>query len=200
MPPPPPLLLQRQLPRLPRSAPAAPRDGRGTGTGRVRRRRRRGVPNRGRGILAYWVPRLQTVGGAELPLRATPPKPRTPQRPLGSRREVAGGAPPPAKPGGRATWGRIPSAPIGAQRDCPAHRLQRIPPRSASAGYCYYPGFPGATGMGRGPKHWSLPSSTTPRNAPPSVSRLLAFPSLPSYSQTKRRSNSPLSSLCPGPV
>jgi hypothetical protein len=50
----------------------------------------------GRGILAYWVPRLLTVGGVELPLRATPPKPRTPQRPLGSRRETSGAAPPPA--------------------------------------------------------------------------------------------------------
>lgn len=185
-PPPPPLLLQRQLPRLPRSAPAAPREGRGTGTGRARRRRRRGVLTRGRGILAYWVPRLQTVGGAELPLRATPPKPRTPQRPLGSRREAAGAAPPPASPAGEGDVGADPSAPIGAQRDCPAHRLQRIPPRSASAGYCYNPGFPRATGMGRGSKHWSLPSSTTLRNAPPSVSRPLTFPSLLCNRQTKR--------------
>lgn len=49
--PPPPLRLQRQLPRLPRSEPAAPRNGRGTRRGRARRGRGRGVPTSSRGIL-----------------------------------------------------------------------------------------------------------------------------------------------------
>lgn len=140
-------------------------------------------------------------GGRGAPAKGDPAKaPHATAPPREQARSSWCGPAPCQARGGRATWGRIPSAPIGAQRDCPAHRLQRIPPRSASAGYCYNPGFPGATGMGRGSKHWSLPSSTTLRNAPPSVSRPLTFSNLLCNSQTKRGSNSPLSSLCPEPV
>lgn len=50
--------------------------------------------------------------------------------------------------------GAGPSAFIGPHQGRPAHGLGRIPPRSASAGYCYNPGFPGATGVGRGSDTW----------------------------------------------
>lgn len=77
-PPPPPLRLQRQLPRLPRSAPAAPRDGRGTEKGRVRRGRGRGVPTSSHGILG--LPGTPPAGRGVVETRgarlgATPPHP-----------------------------------------------------------------------------------------------------------------------------
>lgn len=86
--------------------------------------------------------------------------PRAQQRRLRSRGGEAGATPPPARLWGRGMRGRGPISLIGPQPSCPAHGLGRIPPRSASAGYCYNPGFPGATGRGRGSEHLAPP--TTP--------------------------------------
>lgn len=88
------------------------------------------------------------------------------QRRLGTNGGVAGATPPPARLGEEGARGRGPSALIGSQQGCPTHGLGRIPPRSASAGYCYNPGFPGATRMGRGSEHLT-PPSTLEGNAQP---------------------------------
>lgn len=141
---------------------------------------------RGRGILAYWVPRLQTVGGAELPLRATPPKPRTPQRPLGSRREAAGAAPPPARPAGEGDVGADPECSHWCTAGLPRPQAAKDPSQERVSGLLLQPGVSQGNRNGAGSKHWSLPSSTTLRNAPPSVSRPLTFPSLLCNRQTKR--------------
>lgn len=175
---PPPLQLQRQLPRLPRSAPAAPRDGRGIEKGRARSGRGRGVHTSSHGILG--LPGAPPAGrgwGRGACDSGRPHRiPCKQQRRLGRSGGVAGATPPPARLGG-GVQGRGPSALIGSQQVRPAHGLGRIPPRSASAGYCYNPGFPGATGMGRDSEHLA-PPSTPEWNAQPPDSGPLAFTTL----------------------
>lgn len=198
MPPPPPLRLQRQLPRLPRSAPAAPRMGGGRGGGRARRGRGRGVPARGRGI-------LRRAGcpacGLEAEARgsrpgATPPQPLHATAPPTEQGRQGRRDPAPCFALGEGARGRGPGTLIGPKQGCPAHGLGWIPPLSASAGYCYNPGFPGATGMRRGSEHMA-PPSIPGRNAPLSVSRPLVFPNLRSRNLVGWMMEF-FCSLCPG--
>lgn len=118
----------------------------------------------GRGILAYWVPRLQTVGGAELPLRATPPKPRTPQRPLGSRREVTGAAPPPARPGG-GDVGADPECSYWCTAGLPRPRAPKDPSQERVSGLLLQPGVSPGNRNGAGLKTL-VPPSFHPQKCP----------------------------------
>lgn len=139
-------------------------DGEGAGPARERAGRARPQP---------WNPRpagcpargLEAGGRGSRP-RATLPQPQHATAPPTEQGRSGGCDPAPYFKLGEGARERGPSALIGPQQGCPAHGLGRIPPRSASAGYCYNPGFPGATGMGRGSEHLA-PPSIPGRNAPP---------------------------------
>lgn len=176
--PPPPLRLQRQLPRLPRSAPAAPRDGWGTGTGRARRGRRRGVPALGRGILC--LPGAPPAGrgwGCEARGSGDPsaaPASNSAAYRAGEERRArprplisAGGGGAGAGPE-RFHWSSAgPSRP----------RTRQDPSQKRVSGLLLQPGVSRGNGGGAGLRHLA-PPSTPRRNAPPPDSRPLAFPRL----------------------
>lgn len=140
------------------------------GAGRARSRPRNprfaGCPARRPGVGARNARLRETLSQ---PLQATAPP--TEQGRSGRR------DPAPCSAMGEGARGRGPSTFIGPLQGRPAYGLGRIPPRRASEGYCYNPGFPRATGMGRDSEHLA-PPSTPERNAPPPDSRPLAFPSL----------------------
>lgn len=106
------------------------------------------------------------VGTRGARLGATPPHPLQATAPPMEQWRSGGRDPAPCSARGEGARGRGPSALIGSQQGCPTHGLGRIPPRSASAGYCYNPGFPGATRMGRDSEHLT-PPSTLAGNAQP---------------------------------
>lgn len=121
---------------------------------------------RGRGILAYWVPRLQTVGGAELPLRATPPKPRTPQRLLGSRREAAGVVPPPARPAGEGDVGADPECSHWCTAGLPRPQAAKDPSQERVSGLLLQPGVSRGNRNGAGLKTLVPPFFYHPQKCP----------------------------------
>lgn len=158
MQPTPPLRLQRQLPRLPRSAPAAPRDGRGTGKGRVQRRRGRGVPSRGHGILRLPGYPARGLGvktrGSQLgrPCRS----PCTQQRRLRSRGGAATATPPPDRRLGRGCGGGVQVLSLVRSRAVPPTDSTGSLPEARQQVIVTTRGFPGQ-------RWWGGAQSTWPR-------------------------------------
>ena len=179
-------------------------DGEGAGPARERAGRARPRPRNPRpaGCPARG---LEVEGRGSRP-GATLPQPQHATAPPTEQGRSGGRDPAPCFELGEGARGRGPSALIGPQQGCPAHGLSWIPPRSASAGYCYNPGFPGATGMGRGSEHLAPPSipgrnapplflDTPPLTSPPPAPAPV-FPSL--HSRNLVRWMMELPSLCPG--